>query len=100
MGGFVGSIGAALLLDQFFNLGLAPTSWFTAWNWQPPLIGATVGIVAQAGDLLESKLKRLSQVKDTGSLIPGHGGLLDRLDSLLITIPAVYYLAVLTLRLW
>lgn len=96
VGGFVGAVGAAVLLDQFFNLGLAPTSWFTAWNWQPPLIGATVGIVAQAGDLLESKLKRLSQVKDAGSLMPGHGGLLDRLDSLLITIPAVYYLWIIT----
>ena len=96
VGGFVGAIVAAVLLDQFFNLGLAPTNWFTAWNWQPPLIGATVGIVAQAGDLLESKLKRLSQVKDAGSLIPGHGGLLDRLDSLLITIPAVYYLWIIT----
>ena len=96
VGGFVGAVGAAVLLDQFFNLGLAPTSWFTAWNWQPPLIGATVGIVAQAGDLLESKLKRLSQVKDAGSLIPGHGGLLDRLDSLLITIPAIYYLVIIT----
>ena len=96
VGGFVGAVGAAVLLDQFVNLGLAPTSWFTAWNWQPPLIGATVGIVAQAGDLLESKLKRLSQVKDAGSLMPGHGGLLDRLDSLLITIPAVYYLWIIT----
>ena len=96
VGGFVGAIGAAVLLDQFFNLGLAPTSWFTAWNWPPPLIGATVGVVAQAGDLLESKLKRLSQVKDAGSLMPGHGGLLDRLDSLLITIPAVYYLWIIT----
>ena len=96
VGGFVGAIAAAALLDQFFNLGLGPTNWFTAWNWQPLLIGATVGIAAQAGDLLESKLKRLSQVKDAGSLMPGHGGLLDRLDSLLITIPAVYYLWIIT----
>ena len=92
VGGFIGAVIAALALDQFLNLGLA--------RWQPPLIGATVGIVAQAGDLFESRLKRISQVKDTGSSIPGHGGILDRLDSLLITIPAVYYLAVLTLRLW
>lgn len=89
-GGFAAAIAAALLLDQFLNLGLPRESW----NWQLSLIGATVGIAAQAGDLLESRLKRLSRVKDAGSLLPGHGGLLDRLDSLLLTIPAVYYLAV------
>ena len=91
IGGFVGAIAAALLMGQFFNLGLSPA----AWNWQLPLIGATVGIAAQAGDLLESRLKRLSQVKDAGNLMPGHGGLLDRLDSLLLTIPVVYYLVIL-----
>ena len=91
IGGFVGAIAAALLVGQFFNLGLSPA----AWNWQLPLIGATVGIAAQAGDLLESRLKRLAQVKDAGSLMPGHGGLLDRLDSLLLTIPVVYYLVIL-----
>ena len=91
IGGFVGAVAAALLMGQFFNLGLSPT----AWNWQLPLIGATVGIAAQAGDLLESRLKRLAQVKDAGNLMPGHGGLLDRLDSLLLTIPVVYYLVIL-----
>ncbi len=91
IGGFVGAVAAALLMGQFFNLGLSPA----AWNWQLPLIGATVGIAAQAGDLLESRLKRLAQVKDAGNLMPGHGGLLDRLDSLLLTIPVVYYLVIL-----
>ena len=91
IGGFVGAVAAALLVGQFFNLGLSPA----AWNWQLPLIGATVGIAAQAGDLLESRLKRLAQVKDAGNLMPGHGGLLDRLDSLLLTIPVVYYLVIL-----
>ena len=106
VGGFLGALIAAMLLERILNLGLGHTGraalpevgWFAAWNWQPLLIGATVGIVSQCGDLLESGLKRFSQVKDAGSLMPGHGGILDRLDSLLVTIPVVYYLIVTVLR--
>ena len=101
-GGFVCAILAAFLLDRVLNLGLGPTGWdgaWTGWNWQPVAIGATVGMASQCGDLLESRLKRLSQVKDSGFLVPGHGGALDRLDSLLITFPVVYYLLMAVLRL-
>jgi phosphatidate cytidylyltransferase len=66
------------------DLGLA--------GWQQAVIGATVGTISQAGDLLESWLKRLSNAKDAGSIIPGHGGILDRMDSILLALPAVYYL--------
>ena len=52
--------------------------------------GAVLAVFAQAGDLLESMLKRRIGVKDSGSLIPGHGGFLDRFDGYLLTIPAVY----------
>lgn len=53
------------------------------------LVGLTQGVVGQFGDLFESRLKRLSQVKDAGALLPGHGGILDRTDSLLATAPLV-----------
>lgn len=54
------------------------------------IIAATCAIFGTLGDLLESKLKRMAQVKDSGSLMPGHGGFLDRFDSLLIATPFVW----------
>ena len=84
LGGFVSAVAAALLLGLVFDLGIPA--------WQQAVAGGVVGVVAQWGDLLESKLKRIADVKDAGSIIPGHGGLLDRLDSVLFVLPAVYYL--------
>lgn len=57
-------------------------------------VGSIVGILCQLGDLVESALKRHMGVKDSGRFFPGHGGVLDRVDSLMFSIPAVYYFVI------
>lgn len=85
IGGLLGSVLAVFIARYTFmpSIGLI----------DGVLIGLVLGTAGQLGDLFESLLKRACQVKDSGSIIPGHGGLLDRLDSLLFAFPLVYYIA-------
>ena len=75
-----------LLLPDIWTLGIPLTLVF----------GLVVGALAILGDLAESALKRECGVKDSSSLLPGHGGMLDRLDSVLWALPAAFFLLVLT----
>ena len=85
-GGMAAAVVAAVVLGGLFPLQIQ--------IWQAALIGVILGAVSPAGDLLESKAKRLADAKDSGNLFPGHGGMLDRLDSLLPAVAIVYILAV------
>jgi phosphatidate cytidylyltransferase len=72
-------------------IGLAGGSWLGLPLWKAGLIGAGVGILGQLGDLFESSLKRAIGLKDFGGILPGHGGVLDRFDSFLFSVPWVWW---------
>lgn len=85
---YVGLLGAVIgpvivmgLFSRFMGTGIIEST----------IIGALVGILGQIGDIFESTGKRICDVKDSSSLLPGHGGILDRIDSLIFTAPFLYH---------
>lgn len=84
IGGVIFSIGAAFVVKYCF-----PDYFDSVTIVQLCVMGLIVGIISIWGDLVESMIKRTLHVKDSGNLIPGHGGILDRIDSLLLVAPAV-----------
>jgi len=83
-----GTVGGAILCVIVISVAGYFTSFYSVSTWI--VISLFCAVFGTLGDLLESKLKRLAAVKDSGTLMPGHGGFLDRFDSMLVAVPFVF----------
>ncbi len=94
--GCIGGVVGAALLGMLYSV-IIRSQLVGTWNSLVvfAVIGAASSVIAQVGDMAASAIKRNYDIKDYGTLIPGHGGILDRFDSIIFTAPIVYYLTVL-----
>lgn len=91
--GALGGLVASMIVSWLYARSvLAPVANLGFTPWGALLFGAIVSVAAQVGDLFESLIKREGRVKDSSRIIPGHGGVLDRFDSLLFVLPVAYLL--------
>jgi len=86
IGGMMGSALIALVFSLYYH---------GEWMWSYALFGLAGSAISQSGDLVASMFKRQSNIKDYGNIIPGHGGILDRFDSILFVLPVVYLITLL-----
>ena len=91
--GGVGGVAGAALLGALFALAMNQWGGVQVNPAHYALICGAGGVISQIGDLAASAIKRNHDIKDYGKLIPGHGGILDRFDSVIFTAPVIYYLA-------
>ena len=92
--GGIGGLAGAALLGALYALAINKWGGASAGVGEYALICFVGGIISMIGDLAASAIKRNHEIKDYGKLIPGHGGILDRFDSVIFTAPVIYYLAV------
>lgn len=103
IGSVAGSLlvtGVLLLLARWMQAHDMAVLSYPEENWYWLLLAVLVNVAAQVGDLAESALKRSAGVKDSGNLLPGHGGVLDRIDALLVATPVLWYAQGVHLRLF
>ena len=81
IGGLLFTLLSAYIISKYNND-------YTLMNWLT--IGFIISVIGTLGDLVESKFKRQANIKDSGNIMPGHGGMLDRLDSILFAAPFIY----------